>query len=372
MRIDKSTVSGTRFMFAIAFYLQASALLTSFLAGITKLESWIPLMLGFVLFLPFIYLYRTLMLMFPEQNYLQVLCEVFGTITGKIIGIFYLWFFLTLTALNVRDIGAFVNISILPETPNVVTMLCCVLVSVWAVRHGFKVVARYSSMFTIIEFLIVAVSIILVSNQIKLSNFRPLFAQSFGKYVQGTHIIATIPFGELVIFLMVMPCVRKLSRREATQFWFCGAAMGFIVLLAVLLRDIAILGNALPLFTLPGLVTLRLVNLNEALSRMEIIFTVAIMMLLFFKITILIYVSTIAVAQLFETTHFKRLALIVSAFILAYVPTLYPSSVEHTISARTIEPVIWTVFEMILPLMTFIVAKLRRLPRVVVAERWEK
>ena len=367
MRIDKSQV-----MFAIAFYLQASALLSAFLAGITKQESWIPLVLGFVLCMPLIYLYRTLMLMFPEQNYLQVLCEVFGTVAGKIIGIFYLWFFLTITALNVRDIGAFINISVLPETPTVVSMLCCVLVSVWAVRNGFKVVARYSSMFTIIEFFIVTVSIILVSNQINLSNFLPLFAQPVGKYAQGAHIITAIPFGELVVFLMVIPCVSKLSRREATKFWFCGAAMGFIVLLAILLRDIAILGNALSMFTLPGLVTLRLANLSEALGRMEIIFTVAIMMLLFFKITILIYVSTIAIAQLFETTHFKQLALIVSALVLAYEPTLYPSSVEHTISARTIEPVVWTLFEMILPLMTFLVAKFRKLPRMAVVEGREE
>lgn len=373
MKIDKSQVSGTRFMFAIAFYLQSSALLTSFLAGITKQESWIPVVIGIVICIPLIYLYRTLMLMFPDKNFLQVLNKVYGPIAGKIIGISYVWFFLTLTALNVRDIGDFTKITILAETPHVVLTLCCVLVAVWAVRHGFKAVARYGSVFTIIEFFIVAVSIVLVINQIEFTNFLPLFTQPAIKYVQSTHIIATIPFGELVVFLMVTPCVKKLSRREATKYWFYGVAMGVIVLLVVLLRDIAILGNALHLFALPGLVTLRLVNLGEALNRMEIIFAIAVIMLLFFKIAVLIYVTTIAIAQLFETTQFKRLALIVGVLVVAYSSTLYPNSVEHTITARTIEPVIWTLFEFILPLLTLIVAKARKLPGTIesVAEKRE-
>jgi spore germination protein KB len=365
MKIDKSQVSGTRFMFAVAFYLQSSALLTSFLSGVTKHESWIPVVIGIVVCIPLIYLYRTLMVMFPDKNLLQIIDEIYGPVIGKIIGISYVWFFLTLTSLNVRDLGEFTKITVLLETPHIVLMLCCVLVAVWAARNGFKVVARYGPLFTIIEFVIIAVSLVLAINQIELTNFLPLFTQPVMKYVQATHIISVIPFGELVVFLMVSPCVRKLSRREATKYWFYGVAMGAIVLLAVLLRDIGILGNAVHLFTLPGLVTLRLVNMGEALSRMEIIFTITVIMLLFFKIALLIYISTIAIAQFFKTAQYKHLALIVGILVVFYAPTLYPNSVEHVTSARTIEPIVWTLFDMVLPLLTLILAKVRRLPKTI-------
>lgn len=363
MKIDKSLVSGSRFMFAIAFYLQSSALLTSFLAAITKHESWIPVMIGIVLSIPLIFLYRTFMVMFPDKNLLQILDEVYGTVIGKIIGLSYIWYFLTLTAANVLDIGDFTKMSILPETPSMVLMLCCVLMGVWAVRYGFKVVGRYGSVFTIVEFAIVAVTIVLVFDQIDLRSFLPLFSQPTIKYVQGTHIVTTIPFGELIVFLMITPCVEKLSPKKATKYWFMGTGMGILLLLVVLLRDISVLGNALHLFTLPGLVTLRLVSIGEALNRVEIIFTTAVIMLLFFKITLLIYVSTIAISQIFQTVQFKHLALIVGILIVFYAPTLYPSSVEHAISARTIVPFIWTLFEILLPLLTFILAKVRKLPK---------
>lgn len=363
MKIDKSQISGKQFMFTVAFFLQSSALLTSFLAGITKNEAWIPVIVGSVLCIPLIFLFRTLMVMFPDKNFLQVLDEVYGPVLGKIIGIAYLWFFITLAAVNLQDIGDFAKITFTTETPHTVLTIICVFVAVWAVRHGFKVISRYSKMFTIIEFIIIGVSIALLFNQMDFTNLLPVFTQPAVKYVQSVHVIATIPYGELVIFLMVTPCMKKLTPWEVTKYWFGGIAMGMAALLVVLLRDITILGNALHMFTLPGLVTLRLVNLGEALSRMEIIFAVALVILLFFKITVLCYISTIAVAQLFNTTQYKHLALIVGILILAYAPTLYPSSVEHVVSAQTIVPFIWTPFQILLPLLTYILAKIRKLPR---------
>lgn len=363
MIIDKTKITGTRFMFALTFYLQSSALLTSFLAGITKHESWIPVVIGCVICIPLIYLYRTLMVMFPDKNFLQMLEEIFGKFFGKILGFGMLWFFLNLTSLNMLDLDDFMKITFLPETPHFVLMLCCLLLSTWAVRYGFGVVSRYSSLFTIIEFVIVGVSVIFLLNQIDFTNFLPLFSQPAIKYVQSTHIVTVIPIGEIVVFLMVTPCVNKLSRREATKYWFVGAGMGVSVLLIVLLRDISILGNALHIFTLPGLVTLRLVNFGEALSRIEVIFAIGAMMLLFFKITVLVYVSTIALSQFFGTTQYKNVALIVSVFVLVYAPTLYPNGTEHTESGRAFEPMTATIFEILIPLLAFIAAKIRKLPK---------
>ncbi len=362
MKIDKSQVSGSRFMFALTFFLQSSALLTSFLACITKQESWLPVVFGAVFCIPLVYLYRTLMVMFPDKNLLQVLEEVYGRVAGKVLGASYIWFFLTLSSLNLIDLGNFAKITVMTETPHLVLTLTCVLVAVWAVRNGFKVVARYGSLFTVIEFIIVGVSIILLVNQINFKNFLPIFDQPVMKYVQSTHIISTIPLGELVVFLMVTPCV-KLSRRQITKHWFLGVGMGILTMLVVLLRDISILGNTLHLFALPGLVTLRLVNLGEALSRMEILFALGLMMLLFFKVAVLSYVSTVAIAQLVGTTAYKSLALVTGILILVYSMTIYPNSVAQAASAREITPAVWTLFEMILPLLTFILAKIRKLPK---------
>ncbi len=363
MRIDKTQISGTQFMFTVALFIQASALLTSFLTSVTMQDSWLVVLFGAVFCLPLIWLYMTLMVMFPERNLLQILDEVYGPAAGKIIGIAYAWFFGTLTALNLQDLGNFAKLTVMAETPHVVLTIMCVAVAAWAVRYGLQVVTRYGALFVVIDFGIVAASLLLVLNQIDPQNFLPMFDQPVIKYVQGTHIITTIPFGELVAFLMITPNVR-LSRRDTAKYLFGGFALGGLILLVVLLRDIAVLGNTLHLFALPGLVTLRIVNLGDALSRMEILFAVALIMLLFFKITFLYYVTTITIAQLTKVKIYRHLVLAVGALIISYGPTLYPNPVKHVTSAQETTPVIWTLFEILLPLLTLIVARLRKLPKV--------
>jgi spore germination protein KB len=181
-------------------------------------------------------------------------------------------------------------------------------------------------------------------------------------YVQGVHIVAAIPFGELVLLLMLTPNV-KLSRGTVGRYLFGGYLIGGFTLLFVVLRDIAALGNLLELFTLPGFVTLRLVNLGMALSRMEILFEIVLIVLLFFKITLLYYVSVTAVAQLFHVRRYRRLVLAAGALIVVYGSTLYPDSVAHILSAQQTVPVIFTLPELLIPLLTLIIAKFRGLPK---------
>lgn len=122
-----------------------------------------------------------------------------------------------------------------------------------------------------------------------------------------------------------------------------------------MIRDIAVLGNTINLFMLPSLVTLRLVNLGVTLSRMEILFAAVLILLLFFKITFLYYITVLAVAQLFKFKNYKYLVLILGALMISYGLMLYPYPVEHVASAQQVIPFIWTPFEILIPLLTFII-----------------
>lgn len=367
MRIDRTQISGTQLLFTVSCYLKASSLLTAFLAGVALQDSWIVVLFAIALCVPLLWLYRCLMVMFPDRNLIQILEDVYGKIAGRIIGILYACFFFNLASLNLMDLGNFSKLTILEETPVIVLVVLCVLVSAWAVVYGLRVVVRYSMMFSVIVVLILLLTVLLVFNQIKPQNFLPMFDLPLKKYIQATHIVVTIPFGEIVSFLMITPNV-KLSRRKLTKYFFGGFALGAFSMLLVIVRDVGVLGNTLPLFTLPELVTLRMVNLGPALSRMEILFAIILIMLLFFKITFLYYVSVIAFAQLLGVRAYRRLVLAAGALIVAYGLTLYPSPVEHAASAQSIEPVLWTLLEILLPLLTLIVAKLRKLPKATVKE----
>lgn len=360
--VDKSKISGTRMMFTIAFFLQSSALLTSFVSGITLQDSWISIIFASVLFIPIMFLFKAIMTRFPEYDLIEILRMVFGRVIGNIICLLYLFFFIILTALNLNDLGEFAKLTVMFQTPKIVLLLMCIAVASFAVRHGLGVVTRYSALFTILEFIIVGTSILLVLNQFEFSAFQPMFNLEIGKYIQSTHIILTIPTGETVIFLMLSPNI-KMEKKKMTKYWLGGLIMGLVTLFFVMVRDIGVLGNSLHLFKLPGLITLRLINLGVTLSRVEILFAAGLMFLLFFKVSLLLYVSIRSISSFFKLKSFKNITLIVGLFDVFLALTLYSDPILHSHSAENYTVFVWTLMEIIFPLLLMIVALIRKMPK---------
>ncbi len=256
-------------------------------------------LIGIVFCLSLVWMYRELMLTFPGKNLIQMLEEVYGKVAGKILGAAYLWHFMTLASLNLMDMGETTQLAIMGEMPILALVIMCALVCAYAVRHGIKTVTWPSTLFTFTTIPIIIATLLLTANQMDYQNLFPMIDQPAINYIQGVHIIATIPFGELVIITMLNPNV-KLTRKDSKKYMFGGFMLGAVTLFIVVLRDIAVLGNTIHLFAQPSLITLRMVRLGEAFSRVEILFAIVLIMLLFYKITMLYYVSVLCVAQLFE------------------------------------------------------------------------
>lgn len=360
--IDKGRVTSIRVMFTIVCFIQASSLLTSFIAAITKQDSWFAVLVGMVVYIPFLFVYRTIIVRFPGLNLLQVFEVVFGKVVGKFIGLLFVWFFVTLTALNLSDLGDFARQSLMEETPKTALVAVCILVAAYAVRGGIRAVAWYSALYMTISFIIIGLTLLLLLNRFRIENLLPMFDQPFGKYVQGVHIIATIPFGELVAFLMITPNV-VFEKRDVARSLFVGFFLGALSTLLVVVRDTGVLGSTTPLFALPSLVALRMVQLGDALTRVEVLFAIALIMLLFVKITFLLYVSVMSIAQLTGARSYKHLTLITGMLVIVYGHTLYQDQLQHALSAQEITPVVWTFFEFLIPVITAFVALIRKLPK---------
>ena len=76
------------------------------------------------------------------------------------------------------------------------------------------------------------------------------------------------------------------------------------------------------------------------------------------------YVSVIAVAQFIGARPYRHIVLAAGALIVAYGLTMMnPSPVQYSASAQQTTPILWTFFEILVPLLTFVIAKLRKLPK---------
>ncbi len=56
--------------------------------------------------------------------------------------------FLTLTCLNLNDLGGFVHNIMMKKTPFLVILVIFMAVCAWAVRHGLETVVHYNFLFS--------------------------------------------------------------------------------------------------------------------------------------------------------------------------------------------------------------------------------
>ncbi|WRS27690.1 endospore germination permease [Oscillospiraceae bacterium MB08-C2-2] len=360
MQLDKGKITGAQFLFAVICFIQSSFLLISHFVVLVQQDAWLTVLLGFLFTMPQMLVFLGLMKSFPGKNLIEINDLVLGKWVGKIFSGLYIFFFITLMSLNLRDMGDFVQKTIMPRTPEYVTIILFILVCAWSARNGVEVVARYSVLFTLISFVVLLIATALNVNIMSWENFLPILRQPLKSYVQGAHIVSTIPLGELIIFLMIAPNVQS-PPKKVRKYLFLGLVLGVSNLLLIILQDTAILGNAIVLFALPPFEAFRMTAISPALSRMEILFAVSLIILMFFKIGLLHYVTTSALAQTTGMREFKHLALAVGTIGVVYALSVYSSTLEHMQSASKQVPFLWLLFELILPLITLICAKVRGL-----------
>jgi spore germination protein KB len=367
MKLETEKITSFQFMFTVACFLQSSALLSAFFAPITQQDSWLVVLFGMMCATPILLVYCALIKSFPGQNLIQITLAALGKPAGTLVSLIFIWFFLTLSALNLRDFGQFVRQIILVETPSIAVVAVCITLVAYTVLKGVKVVTRYAPMFALLSIMLTIIAVLLTLNLMDFNNFLPMMAQEPIKYIQGTNIVVSIPFGELVVMLMIAPNVVQ-GKKKKSVYLFGGFLVGSGTILSVSVRDIAVLGRVGSLFSLPSFETLRLARVLD-LNRMEILFAIVLIVLLFFKICCLFYVSVLAIAQLFNLKSYHPLVLMLGALIVGYSFFVFPTSTVHSAYSRETAPILWLLFEFLLPLLVLIIGRARGLHKPQESER---
>jgi len=354
---SKEQISSYILTFTIACFIQCSTLLVGFVSDITSQDTWFCVIIAFIVSLPIIWIFTTLAEKFPGKNIIEINNIVLGNVFGKIFSLFYIFLFLQLTAVNTRIASTFVVGSIMPETPQLAIIIMFVFVCGYAARKGLETMTRYSVIFVIIVMIMLIFNSSLLIREMHFSNFLPFLTYPVKNYIQSTHIITILPFSDIFVFFMLFSNIKNPQKLKKSVFW--GLIIGAITLLFITTRDIAVLGPMIDIFANPSFEAVRLINISNFLTRMEIFYAIIWLFLLFFKISILFYVTTKAIAQIFNLSSYKQLVPIVGVIISCYALFIFKSSMESSYDVANISPFFQTFIQIILPLITLIVASSR-------------
>lgn len=341
--------------YASALFIIASSLLIKSVYVFTLQDSWISVILAVLVSLVLVSAYGALETRHPGLDHVGLCEAVFGKGLGKFMGALYVFFFLSLAILNLEDTGSFVNTSILPQTPVTIVYVCMVLVCALSVSKGPKI-CLYSTMMVIIIGAILVLNMILLLNKADMEHFLPILAQPPKNYALAVHALLMLPLGEIFAFLTFSPHMKKPEEMGAGLRG--GILVGGFMLFIIVVRDIAAMGGYLQYVNNPTFSSVRLIEVGDILTRLEILYASILITAFTFKISVCYYAAITGLARLLKIDNYRIFIGIFGVLIVVATRGIFQSTFEHNEWKRS-APVYSTVFLVLLPLLMLLVSFIR-------------
>ncbi|WP_099204314.1 GerAB/ArcD/ProY family transporter [Scatolibacter rhodanostii] len=379
MKLERDSISPNQFMFSIICFMHAIVLRSGFIISITRQDSWIMSITGFIFSLLPLGVYVALMKNYPNKNLIEINQAVFGKIVGNLISLFYLFFFLSLAALNTHDLGHFVLSYMLPETPVAIIVLFFLGACFYSLKKGVKNIMHLSTLIAFVTLIAMIINSVLIAKDTHFEFIFPLLQLEPEKYVQGTVSIGAVVMGEVLVFTMLTPMLK--NGKKVGKSLFFGMLISTFSSVVVMIRNILTLGPLVTVVTLPTFESIRNVSLADIFTRLESIYAILLVILFVVRVSILIYVSVLAMTQIFskESPIVPELAyensprekkkhqnqppflLLTTALTFFYSLIVFESPIENSHWGATVAPFFSLTFELLLPAITLVAAIFRKI-----------
>lgn len=348
--------SSRQLTFGIATFIGGSSLFTVFITQISFQDSWFSLLCALALSLAITSVYVLLIRKFPGKGLLEMHLSVYGKRLGRLLNFFYMLFCILFAALNLRNLGDFFTGYIMTEMPMSFAISLFAVTAVLACLGGITAILRNSFLlFVFMAGALITNTLLLLPNM-ALYNFLPMLRLGWEAYTKSAFILSASPFCEIIVFLILLPYADKNANPQKS--FFTGLLLGGLHFLVTIFRDIATLGTALSYIEEPAYEAVRLINVLDIFSRLEILFAFTLTVMRVFKLCILLS----AILRAIEDTLGRPvrrpgvcLSLSAAASVLLSL-RLFRSGMELTEWFRQTGAWIFAVFEMALPLLSLILA----------------
>lgn len=348
--------SSRQLTFGIATFIGGSSLFTVFITQLSFHDAWFSLLLSLLLSFAVVTVYVLLIRKFPGQGLLEMHLSVYGKTLGRLLNFAYTLFCILFAALSFRNLGDFFTGYIMTEMPMTAALSLFAVTAVLACLGGITAILRNAFLFFVFMAGALITNTLLLIPNMELDNFLPMLRLGWDAYVKSAFILSAAPFCEIIVFLILLPYADKNANPKKS--FFTGLALGGLHFLITIFRDIATLGTALIYLEEPSYEAVRLINVMDIFSRLEILFAFTLTVMRVFKLCVLLC----AILRAIEDTigrPLRRPALWLSASSAAAVflaERLFRSGMELPEWFRGQGAWIFSVFEMALPLLTLILA----------------
>lgn len=354
-------ISARQFMiFVLMFTVGGNILVTpSLLATSVKQDAWIAAILGMILSVLLIWLYGSLGSRFPTKTLVEYSEEILGKWIGKVISLLFLSYFLILAAIILREIGDFMVIQVMPETPMTAFHVVFLLLVIAATRMGLEPVARAAEIFLPWVVILYLIVILFVAPQLKIENIQPIFEHGPKSIFAATYPFFGLVFLELYILLMLFPSVNR--RTKTKKAYFLGTFFGGILILIIILFSILVIGpEQVERQVYPSYVLAKKINVADFFQRLEVVVAGSWFLTLFFKLTICFYATALGLSQMLKFEDYRFLTYPLGLILLPLSLIFAKNKIHLNWIGANVWPAYTLFIGLVFPLLLLAIAAIRK------------
>jgi spore germination protein KB len=324
-------------------------------------DAWIAVVLGLMEGLLIAWIFTALAKRFKDKTIIEINSLVYGKILGKCISVIFIWYLFHLGALVLNNYSRFFKLEIYLATPKTVTLLLLMLVCASTVGRGIEVIARLSLILVPITILLAFADTFFLIPHFDFNNLMPVLDIPISKLLWASQGAASFPFAETVAFLMVLAFVDKPDKGPAAVSR--GILIAGFFLTMVVTRNAAVLGRMISITNYPTNLAAQVIDIGDILTRLEVLVAINLITMGFIKISVLFYGTVLGLAQVFNLRSYRPLILPVGILMLILALTNTGNTLEMLDFTNKGYPIYAVPFQIGIPLITLVVAKLRKLPQ---------
>lgn len=354
-------ISEKQFIVLLSLYIIGSAILVipSIIVSIAKQDAWITSILTLIIALGIMPLYIALGRRYPTMLFTEFTEEILGKWIGKLFSIIFLTFPLVAGSLTLYNIGDFIITQVMPETPIVPIYVFVLSVSLFGVRLGLEVLARSGEILFPWVIALFSLLVLFLIKQISFDHFQPLLTTGIRPIFISTVHFLTFPFLDTVIFLMIFPYVKWTNKKRTPVY--IGTLIGGIFLIIIIFLCILVLGvNQTSTRLSPTYLLAQEINVTNFITRIEVIVAIIWFISIFFKLSILLFVLNLGLAQLFNLSSYRFLTLPIGLLFLASSNIFVPSGPFLGTYTLTTSPFYTGTIGFVLPLFLFVIDRIKK------------
>lgn len=329
----------------------------SLTAKYAQQDLWISPILASVVGIFTVYITSRLNKLYPNKTIIQMSENIMGKVPGKLITLFFLFFYIHVTGLIVRDYSEFLVGSFFFKTPITIISGSMVFLCALAVRGGIEVLGRVAQLFSPIFCIPLIILIILLIPEFRISNLSPILEGGFFPAMKGA-IVPSGWFSEFFIMIFLLPFLNE--KKKGMKYGMVAVVVVMLTLVVVNLTVQLVLGTTTATKVYPLMNVSRYIGVGDFFEHLESISMAIWIMGAFVKISVFYYAVSSGIAQWFNLSDFRLVIWPVAILIVEFSFWSIPNIMEYSRFDFIAFPFYAIFIQVIIPVFLLLIATIQK------------